>query len=90
MALANQLFHVNIYNNAYLANQLLQLADEYDPDISKRFSSKTPKYIKAARLPLHLMQDIFFINDYEFIAFGTERHDTDPDHVINELLNLIT
>ena len=91
MALGNQLFHVNIYNNPYLANQLLQLAaEDLNKDRGNIFKSKRPGYLKGAALPLLKMQDIFFINDYEFIEFGTKDHDTDPDHVINELLSLIT
>ena len=89
MALANQLFHVNIYNNPYLANQLLQLAD-CDTDVAALLQKKRRVKEKAAPLPLERLKDIFFIKEYEFIAFGKADHDTYPEHVIYELINLVS
>jgi len=36
------------------------------------------------------LQDIFFIKDYEFIAFGKAEHITDPEHVLSELYNFVS
>jgi hypothetical protein len=89
MALANQLFHVNIYSNPYLANQFLQLAD-VDGEMKSLLHNRRPRHLKAAPLPLDQLQDIFFIKDYEFIAFGKADHDTDIEHVLSELYNLVS
>ena len=66
MALPNQLFHMNIYNNPYLANQLLLLA-RCEDSLGELLKNKRTSSKKAAALPLDRLRDIFFINDYQFI-----------------------
>jgi len=51
MALANQLFHVNIYNNPYLANQFLTMAG-VAIDITKLMYYKKTQREKSLPLPL--------------------------------------